>query len=273
MAPALRKFAAVLLILGALNACTYWTTDFERIVDQTGRDFKIDPDKHYKMVDLSDIVTHPTSYKLMDVHFQAIVNRHNEQIFTPMYTTFRQEDYISFSAWPAEAPLWEQKDRLRSLPTFFMRKDNPNLQNLLDARHYSLVDIRARVMGDYDQIPWIEVFYVDEMMRVAYTEQSLIDYKEGMDAYAKNLPAPAVAKLEAAVKSPLAPRAKIQAHFVLATIYEGRKDYERAAVHYDAILLVDEQNDAAWDGWERCQKALEDKRAAEGAAPQPRKKK
>ena len=73
----LRKFSAVLLGLMALNACTFWTRDFERIVDQSGRDFTIDPDKHYKQVDLSDLAAHPSSYKLMDVRFQAILNRHD----------------------------------------------------------------------------------------------------------------------------------------------------------------------------------------------------
>ena len=273
MSGAIRKFPAVLLVLGGLCGCTYWTTDFERIVDQTGRDFKIDPDKNYKRVALSEIVAHPSSFKLVDVRFQAIMNRRDEQVFTAFYTTFRQEDYISFSLWPVEAQLWEQSDRLKSLPTFYIRKDNPHIQEMLDTRRYALVDVRARVMGDYDQIPWFDVFYVDEIMSVAYTEQSLIDYREGMEAYSKNMPAPAVEKLEAAVKAPLAPKASIQAHLALAKIYEGRGDIERASVQYDAVLMLDENNEIAWEGWERTQKALEAKHAAEGPAqPATRKK-
>lgn len=265
----LRKFSAVLLGLMALNACTFWTRDFERIVDQSGRDFTIDPDKHYKQVDLFDLAAHPSSYKLMDVRFQAIINRHDEQIFIALYTTFRQEDYAAFSAWPAEARLWEASERVRSIPTLYMRKDNLNFQNLIDARRFALVEIRARVMGDYDQRPWLEVFYVDEVIPAVYTEQSLVDYREGMEAYAKNMPAPAVAKLEAAVKAPLHPKVRVQVRFVLAKIYEGRSDWSNAAVHYDAILSDDENNQAAWEGWERCMKQLD---AQRGQAPQPRKK-
>src|ERR1051326_364104 len=138
MSGAIRKFPAVLLVLGGLCGCTYWTTDFERIVDQTGRDFKIDPDKNYKRVALSEIVAHPSSFKLVDVRFQAIMNRRDEQAFTAFYTTFRQEDYISFSLWPVEAQLWEQSDRLKSLPTFYIRKDNPHIQEMLDTRRYAL---------------------------------------------------------------------------------------------------------------------------------------
>jgi tetratricopeptide (TPR) repeat protein len=271
MTAALRKLPALLLALSALGACTFWTRDGERIVDQSSRDFTIDPDRHYKNVDLAEIMAHPSSYKLADVHFQAIINRRNESIFLPMYATFRQEDYISFSAWPAEAHLWEASDRVRSLPTMFMRKDNPSLQNLIDSDRFALVDIRARVMGDYEQIAWIEVFYLDEVSPLLYTDQSLVDYKAGMDAVAQNRPAQAIAKLEAAVKSPLAPRVRVYTRLTLGKLYEARGDYEHAAYHYDAVLMDDEKNEAAWDGWERCGKALESKRATEGNQPHKKK--
>lgn len=271
MTAALRKLPALLLAMSALGACTHWTTDGKRIVDQRDRDFTIDPDKHYKNVDLAEVMAHPSSYKLADVHFQAIINRRNESIYLPMYTTFRQEDYISFSAWPADAHLWESADRLRSLPTIFMRKDNPSLQTLVDSDRFALVDIRARVMGDYEQIAWIEVYYLNEVSPLLYTDQSLVDYKAGMDANAQNRPAQAIAKLEAAVRSPLAPRVRVYARFTLGKLYEGRGDFEHAAYHYDAILMDEENNEAAWDGLERCEKALEAKRSAEGG--QPRKKK
>jgi hypothetical protein len=271
MTAALRKLPALLLALSALGACTFWTRDAERLCDQSGRDFTIDPDKNYKHVDLAEVMARPSSFKLADVRFQAIVNRKDESVFLPMYTTFRQEDYISFSAWPVEAKLWESAERLKSLPTLFMRKDNPSLQNLIDTGRFSLVDIRGRVMGDYEQIAWIECFYVDEVTPVLYTEESLVDYKAGMEAYAENRPAQAIAKLESAVKSPLSPRVRVQVRLVLGKLYEARGDFEHAAFHYDAILTEDEKNQAAWDGWDRCAKALEAKRAAEGNQPRPKK--
>jgi hypothetical protein len=271
MTAALRKLPALLLALSALSACTFWTRDCERLCDQSGRDFTIDPDKNYKHVDLAEVMARPSSYKLADVRFQAIINRRNESVFLPLYTTFRQEDYISFSAWPAEARLWESSERLKSLPTLFMRKDNPSLQNLIDSGRFALVDVRARVMGDYEQVAWIEVYYVDEIIPVLYTEQSLMDYKDGMEAAATNRPAVAISKLEAAVKAPLAPRIRVQVRLTLGKLYEARGDFEHAAFHYDAILTEDEKNQAAWDGWERCEKALEGKRAAESNQPNQKK--
>ena len=272
MTAAPRKFTALVLALLALGACTYWTKDAERIVDQSNRDFSIDPDVKYKDVDLADIMAHPTGFKYMAVRFPAVINRLHEAIFSPLYTTFRPDDFVSFSAWPADAKLWEAQDRMRSLPTLFMRKANPHVQGLIDTNRFALVEVRGVVMGDFEQLPWINVFYVDEVTPVLYTEESLQDYKAGMDAYSKNIPAQAIAKLESAVNSPLSPKVRVQVRLILGKLYEGRGDFERAARHYDAILLDDENNNAAWDGWERCEKALEAKRAAEGAA-QPRRKK
>ena len=272
MTAALRRFTALVLALVALGACTRWTRDGERIIDQTGRDFTIDPDRRYKHIDLSEIMANPSSYKLLDVRFRAVINKYPESIYTPLYTTFRQEDYSSFSAWPAETRLWEPQERLRSVPTLFMRKDNPNFQNLIDSRRYALVDIRARVMGDYEQLPWLEVFYVDEVIPLLFTDDSLADYNAGTEAYSKNVPAQAIAKLESAVKAPLSPKVRVEVRMILGKLYEARGDFARAAVHYDAILIDDEDNNAAWDGWERCEKALEAKRAAEGV-PKPRRKK
>ncbi len=272
MTAALRKFTALALALVALGACTRWTRDGERIVDQTDRDFTLDPRADFKRVDLGEVMANPTSYKLMAVRFHAVINRHPEAIFSPLYTTFRPDDYSSFSAWPVGARLWEAEDRMRSLPTLFMRKDNPNFQDLLNTNRFTLVEIRARVMGDFEKMPWLEVYYVDEVIPVLYTEESLADYKAGMEAYSKNVPAQAIAKLESAVKSPLSPKVRVQVRLVLGKLYEARGDFQRAALHYDAVLIDDENNDAAWDGWERCEKALEAKRAVEGAA-QPRRKK
>lgn len=266
------KFPALLLALAAVGGCTLWTKDFDRIIDQQERDFSIDPDRRYKIVDLAEIMAHPSTYKLMDVRFHAVVNRYPENVYTPLYTTFRQEDYSSFSVWPAEARLWEGTERLRSLPTLFMRKDNPNFQNIIDMRRYALVEIRARVMGDYEQVPWLEVLYVDPVIPVLYTDQSLADYKAGMDAVGKNVPAQAIAKLEAAVRAPLAPKVRVEVRMTLGRLYEARGDFERAAYHYDSILIDDENNDAAWDAWERCDKQIQAKRAAEGGPPPRRRK-
>src|SRR5262245_60856378 len=98
----LRNFAALGLLTGlaALNACAYWHGDFERLADQSGRNFRIAPDKVYKEVELSALMANPSSYKLMDVQFLAIMNRKDEKVFVTYYSTFRQEDYLSFSAWP-----------------------------------------------------------------------------------------------------------------------------------------------------------------------------
>jgi len=272
MSAALRKFPVLLAALASMTACTHWGGDLERIVDQRGRDFKTDPDRDYKQVDLRDVIAIPTSYKLMDIRFQAVLNRVPTSLYLPLYSTFRQEDYVGFSLWPADARLWEASVRVQSVPTLFMRKDNPYLQRLLDSERFALLEVKGRVMGDYGQMPWVEVEDVQEVIPVLYSEQSLQDYKAGMEAVEQNRPAQAISSLEAAVKAPLAPKIRTQVRMILGKLYEARGDFEHAAYHYDALLTEDDSNDAAWDGFERCQKALEAKRAAEGNQPKPKKK-
>lgn len=273
MSAALRKSSLLLAVLASMTACTHWSGDLERIVDQRGRDFKTDPDRDYKVVDLRDVIAIPTSYKLMDIRFHAVLNRVPTSIYLAYYTTFRQEDYVGFSCWPEDARLWEPSQRTQSIPTLFMRKDNPYIQRVLDSERFALLEVKGRVMGDYGQLPWIEVLDVEEVIQVMYTEQSLQDYKAGMEAVEQNRPVQAIAHLEAAVKQPLAPKLRVQVRMTLGKLYEARGDFEHAAIHYDAALTEDDTNDAAWDGFERCQKALEAKRAAEGNQPAPKKKK
>lgn len=275
MSAALRKFPILLAALASMTACTHWSGDLERIVDETGRDFKVDPDRDYKKVDLRELVASPTAYKLMDVRFYAVINRVPAHIFISFYSVFRQEDYISFSAWAGDAPLWEADERLRSVPTLFMRKESPYVGRLVEASRFALVEILGRVMGDYNQMPWIEVLKIEEVVPSLFTEQSLEDYRDGMAAMAENRPVVAISKFEAAVKAPLSPRVRVWVRLNLGKLYEARGEFDKAAYHYDAILLDDENNSTAWDGWERCQKALDAKRAAEGGQPQtpPKRKK
>jgi hypothetical protein len=95
--------AALFALVGALNACSYWHGDLERLVDQSERDFRRDLGGPFNDVSMRSVVGNPTAYKYIDVRFDAILNRVGEKAFIPFVTTFTSERYISFSAWPADA--------------------------------------------------------------------------------------------------------------------------------------------------------------------------
>lgn len=258
----LRKFTALGLLAGlaALNACTWWHGDLERLADQSGRNFRVDPDRPYKMVTLSAIQANPSSYKLVDVQFDAIMNRSDEAIFVTFYSTFRQEDFLGFSVWPVESAIWEADQWLKSVPTLYMRKDNAQLQNVIDAGRYALVQIKGRVMTDYEKLPFIDVHYLEIIDPYAYSEETLAALRSGMMASAEKKPAQSIQKLELALQGPLHGRARAMAHLELGRLYEERGDFQNAAMHYESVLWDDPGNVAAWDGWERTAKAAERKR-------------
>lgn len=258
----------VLALCSALGACTYWHGDLERLADQSGRNFRIAPDKVYKPTTLGAIVAHPASYKLMDVQFDAVLNRLDEQIFVPFYSTFRQEDYLGFSAWPAEMDLWVPENRLRSVPTLYMRKDNEGISNLLTSRRFALVQIRGRVMGDFEQRPFVEVHYVDVLYPVAYTEATLADLGAGFSAVSAGKADEAIARLESALAGYLYGPVRARANLDLGRLYEARGDFARAAARYEDVLWTDPYNDEAWKGWARCQEAAERQRR-QAPAEQP----
>ena len=158
-----RTFAVLALCAGitALTACTYWSADFDKIVDQTGRDFKMDPGRTYNDVAFDDLVAFPTSYKFRHIRFMARLDRRNESIFVPMYGIFKPEDHAAFSLWSLDAPIWEKKARDSSIPTFYMRKDNPALAQLERLDRFTEVSLRGTVLGDFEDIPFVEIHYVD----------------------------------------------------------------------------------------------------------------
>jgi hypothetical protein len=259
--------AGLVILLPALSACTYWSDDFRSIVDQSQRDFTFDPDKPYKEVDLADVIATPRSYMLMDIKCKVVLNRLATQVFVPMYSTFLPEDYFAFSAWSANEALWEPAARLRSIPTLYIRKDAPSMQTLVSSKRFAYLQIRGRVLGDYEQIPFVEIYYVDELDPEAYTEYSLGQMKKGLDAVDQKKSDEAIRAFEEAVADGVAPAAEVIARHHLARLYEAKGDLPNAHKQYGTLLLINEHDQVAFDGHERTSKELERRRMAEVEKP------
>ncbi len=270
--PAFRTLALPVVMAGlmALSACTYWSSDLDKIVDQSGRDFKRDPGRTYTAVSLEEVWKAPSSYKLMEVSFQAVLNNRDESVFVPSFTSFKPEDYSAFSVWPVSARLWDSDERARSLPTLYMRKDCPDLQRLVSLDKYAHLWIRGVVMSDFNNLPYFEVRYVDIIDPAMYTDQSLVDMAMAMEASAAKRPAQAIQRFENALKGALGQGARVVAHMRLAAYYEERGDFENALAHFAAVVLEDHGNSAASAGADRTRKALERKRAIEAGEEPPK---
>jgi tetratricopeptide (TPR) repeat protein len=254
--------AACLAMMGALNACTYWNGELERIVDQSERDFRRDLGGPWTDVPMRTVLANPEAYKFIDVRFDAILNRVGEKAFVPFVTTFTNESYIAFSAWPGDAKLWQSDERLRSHPLFFVKKNDPNIPDLTTAGRFSLIRISGRVMGDYEMMAWFEVNRVELIEPNVYTENALVDLALAKEAVAEKKPAVAIRHYEDALGGIWTASLRLEIHLALARLYEGRGDLESALKHYQGALQNSPDNGEAQKGADRMKAALSGRPAA-----------
>jgi tetratricopeptide (TPR) repeat protein len=254
----LRKSVVVALfaIVGALNACTYWHGDLERIVDQSERDFRRNLGGPYNEVPMKVVMANPTAYKFIDVRFDAILNRVGEKAFIPFLTTFTEERYVSFSAWAGDSKLWLGEERLKSHPLFFVDRQSPNIPDLTSAGRFSLVRISGRVMGDYELMAWFEVNRIEVIERNVYTENALSDLALAKAAVAEKKPAVAIRHYENALEGIWTTPLRLEIHLSLANLYEGRGDLESALRHYNGALVNAPDNEEALKGIDRVKAAM-----------------
>ncbi len=261
----LRKAATLglLAMLAALGACTHISHDLVNLVDQSGRDFEKEPDRVYRDVDFAALLANPSSYKLMDVRFEAIFNRSDENVFVSMYSTFRSEDYAAFSLWPKGGRLWKIEDRKQSVPTFYMNKGNSSIGKLHSIERYSTVTICGRVMGDFENLPFMEVRYLRVTGGPAYADEALSGMIGGLNDVAERRPSQAIEKLKRAVEGTLPEEAKAMCCLQLAVVFEERGEFDAALNYYHGALQNDRDNVIAKEGAGRVQTALDRKRALE----------
>jgi tetratricopeptide (TPR) repeat protein len=259
----LRKSVVVALfaMVGALNACTYWHGDLERIADESERDFRRNLVGPFNPVSLKSVLASPTAYKFVNVRFDAILNRVGEKGFIPMWTTFNTDRYISFSAWPADAKLWQADDRARSHPLFFVEKTGPDVEELVGAGRFSLVRISGTVMGDYELKAWFEVNRIEVIESSVYTDDALADLALAKQAMADKKPAVAIRHFENSLGGIWTTPLRLEIHLTLAHLYEGRGDLNSALTHYQGALTNSPDNDEAAKGVERTKAALSGKAA------------
>jgi tetratricopeptide (TPR) repeat protein len=253
--------AALLAGLATINACTYWHGDLERIVDQSERDFRRNLVGPFADVEMKAVLANPSTYRYVNVRFDAILNRVGEKGFIPFWTTFESDDFVAFSVWPSDAKLWQSDDRAHSHPLFFLRKDNPGLRDLLNAGRFSLVRVSSTVMSDYELKPWLEVNRVEVIEPTVYTDDALVDLSLAKDAMASKKPAVAIRHYENALGGIWTTSLRLEIHLTLARIYEGRGDLASALNHFKGALINAPDNQEAKQGVDRNQKALEGKAA------------
>ena len=247
--------AGLLAILGAVNGCTYWHGDLERIVDQSERDFRRNLVGPFVDVPMKVVMANPSAYKHINVRFDAILNRVGEKGFVPFWTTLESERYISFSAWAGDSKLWIPEERGRAHQLFFVDKKGPNVIDLVTAPRFSVVRISGTVMGDYELKAWIEVNRIEVIESAVYTDDALIDMGLAKVAVQEKKPAVAIRHFENALGGIWTVPLRLEIHLTLGRLYEGRGDLENALVHYYGALENEPENPEAEAGIARIKAA------------------
>ena len=246
----------LLAILGAVNGCTYWHGDLERIADQSERDFRRNLGGPFVDVPMKDVVANASAYKHVNVRFDAILNRVGEKGFVPFWTTFESERYLSFSAWPGDAKLWIPEERGRAHQLFFVDKKGANIFDLVQAPRFSVVRISGTVMGDFELKAWIEVNRIEVIEAAVYTDDALIEMGLGKVAAQEKKPAVAIRHFENSLNGIWTVPLRLEIHLTLARLYEGRGDLQAALTHYYGALENDEANQEAEAGIDRVKAAM-----------------
>jgi tetratricopeptide (TPR) repeat protein len=255
--------AAVLPVALALGACTYYHGDLERLADQTDRDFRRDPTKTYSEVSLEAVLHAPSSYRYIDLRFSAVLNRVGEKGFTPFWTPFLSENYISFSVWSTAADLTNPDARSRSHPLLFIHRNNPSVKALLEASRFSRVRIEGRVGGDYDQMAWIDVARILVEEEEVYTEDALADLALAKEALAAKKGAQAVRFLEDALKGIWLAETRYWIYMKLGGLQESAGNLEAAKEAFEGALRVDHDSTEAVEAIARVKKALKERAASQ----------
>jgi len=261
------RMSAAAVLLSGLTACVYPGNDLERIADQSERRWGPGIGREFKEVSLKELSANAASYKYMDVKFHAIFNRRNEAIFVPFLTTFRQDDFMAFSCWDANAKLWEEADRMSFVPTLYIRKDYVDAAAITGASRYALVEIRGNVLGEFDDRPFVLVQWVTVLEPSLYTDESLASLGSGLAALSQKRPAVAIDKLEKALAGVWARDARLRIHLELGKLYGERGDWEKAILHFEGALANDAESAEAKSGLEKAREELARKQAVESGAP------
>lgn len=206
--------AALLSLVYGIVGCNFLNRQERLASTLEGRDYQVDPTKDYRNVKLESVMADPTGYKLVDIIFDAVFHR-NENMWVAYYTHFSPEGYHSFSVWP---DLYDGKSFAGDLPFLFMAKDNPQSKTLLSLKPYTPVRVYGKVIYDFGDYPWIEVYFVKPMGEPLFTDKALRSLLLGLSASQAQKKDEAVLRLQDALNDGLPARAKETATAELARL-------------------------------------------------------
>lgn len=196
----------------------------------------------FKDVTLSQLQAAPKLFIGMTVKLHVRFNQH-ESTFAPYYTPFVPEEYFPFSAWEVTRKLWDADDRSKDFPFLYISKFSKELNKVVQASRYENLMLEAKVINDFNGIPWIEVLHVHHETGPQWNNDMLHHMILGTESAGEGHYEVAAAHLTAALEMKLPRDGEASAEKELGRALFFLRDYEGAIRHLERAQNLSD-NDA-----------------------------
>lgn len=224
----LRRAVGVLALFPVMTALTvFGGGERERY---QGEDF----DK-YACVTLRELQRVPTNYKNARVRFLIRYHR-TENLWAPFYTPFTPEDYLAFSGWAPEKKLWVKEDHLADFPFLYINKRSPDLNLVIQAPPYQVMELYGIVRNDFNNIPWVEVIHIVPCREPIIHDKLLHHMIRGLAAVKASRMEEGLGHLHEALHHDPPLDAAVDIHIGMANAYLAQKNWHEASRHANHAL-------------------------------------
>ncbi|MBI3817191.1 MAG: hypothetical protein HY286_00755 [Planctomycetes bacterium] len=180
---------------------------------------------------LTDLRARPDAYRSlpvqMDIQFHDTRKGGN-----PFFTRFSDENYLCFSAWGAEQPLWDQNEYQKDFSFLFVDRNAPEFRTLLEAKVYQRLRVSGVARDVFRGIPYIEIIKaeaLDDGMSAAAITHAAKARKLSMQGDTPG----AVAEFERALRGAMPAISEAQMRIDLAQVYLQRRERDNAITQLD----------------------------------------
>jgi len=105
---------------------------------------------------LTEIRTKPETYRGLTVRF-TIQFHERTRFWNPFFTRFTRDEYMNFSAWGDEQPIWIEAEYSNDFPLLFADRRGRVLETFGTAEAFDRFECEAMVRDLFLGKPWIEI--------------------------------------------------------------------------------------------------------------------
>lgn len=180
---------------------------------------------------LTDIRTRPDAYRGIPVELE-IQFHETRKGGNPFFTRFTDDNYLCFSAWGAEQPLWHKEEYQKDFGFLFVDRNSALFRTLLEAKLYSRLKITAQARDIFRGIPYVEVIKA-EILDNSISEATIMHGAKAQKLAQQGDTAGSISEFERALRGDMTPLAKAQLHIDLAQVYLQRDDRDNVNLQLD----------------------------------------